>query len=195
MNNTSAIPVATIAPAKPADFNDVINLLAVLGAANRDLASLEAIVATGYAAIVDEHRGLYAKLQSTVSETEAALEAIARRNPSWFGEKKNVTTPYGVVKFTSSSELVIADENVSVQLINALGDGKRFLRTVQVLDKEALDKLSDTELLRFAIVRKAKENFKVSTEVVDLGKAVKSAEKSEKATTKTARKARTEGDA
>lgn len=192
MSTTTAIPATTTAVAKPTDFNDVVNLLAVLGESNRQLAALETEIAKQYAFIIDEHRSYYAKLQSTISETEGALEVIARRNPAWFGEKKTVATPYGAVKFTASSELVVADENVSVQLINALGDGKRYLRTVQVLDKEALDKLTDAELARFALVRKAKENFKVSTEVIDLGKAVKAAEKSEKATAKTARKARTE---
>lgn len=189
MNNTSAIPATFVDAPRTSDFTDVVNLLAVLGEANRQLAGLKAEVESGYLEIVSAHRERYAKLQSTVTETEAALEVIARRNPQWFGDKKTVATPYGGVKFTASKELVVADENISIQLIRALAPDSDLLRTVQVLNKEALEKLSDTELARFAIVRKAKENFKVDTEVVDLGKAVKAADKSAKAAGKTAKKA------
>lgn len=177
---------------RPGDFENVVNLLAVLGEANRQLAVLQSAVETDYLAVVMPRRPLYAKLQGTVSETEAALETISRRNPAWFEDKKSVTTPFGGVKFTSSKELNIPNENVSVQLIMALGgrDGQeKFLRTVQVPNKEALNDLSDIELARFGIKRETKENFKVSTEVVNLGKAVKAADKTDKAAAKTAKKA------
>ncbi len=176
------------------DFESVVNLLAVLGEANRQLEALTREIESGYIALVQPHRGLYAKLQGTVTETEAALEVIARRNPAWFEDKKSVTTPFGGVKFTSSSELIVADESVAVQLILALAgkEGReKYLRTVQVLNKEALDELTDAELARFAIQRKAKENFKAATDVVNLGKAVRAAEKTDKAAAKTAKKAAT----
>lgn len=176
------------------DFEHVVNLLAVLGEANRQLEALTREIETGYIALVNPHRALYAKLQGTVTETEAALEVIARRNQSWFEDKKSVTTPFGGVKFTRSTELIVADESVAVQLVLALGgkDGaEKYLRTVQVLNKEALDELTDAELARFGILRKAKENFKAATDVVNLGKAVKAAEKTDKAAAKAAKKAAT----
>jgi len=127
-----------------------------------------------------------------VSETEAALEVIARRNPQWFGEKKSIKTPFGGVKFTSSKELVVTDENISVQLVQSLAgkDGaEKYLRTVTVLNKEALAELTDLELAKFGITRKSKENFSAETKVVKLGAAVASAEKSEKAAAKAAKAA------
>lgn len=174
------------------DFENVVNLLAVLGEANRQLESLTREIESGYIGLVNPHRARYAKLQGTVSETEAALEVIARRNPQWFDDKKSVTTPFGGVKFTKSTELVVADENISVQLVLALAgrDGAaKYLRTVQVLNKEALDELGDAELAKFGIVRKSKENFKAATDVVNLGKAVKAAERTEKNAAKAAKKA------
>jgi hypothetical protein len=190
-NNPYASTGLVNAP-RTGDFESIINLLAVLGEANRQLAALEREIEAGYVALVTPHRERYAKLQATVSETEAALEVISRRNQAWFAESKNVKTPYGVVKFTSSSELVVADEGISVQLVKALAgkDGEaNLLRTVQVLNREALEKLTDGELARFAIVRKTKENFKVGTTVVDLGKAVAAADKSAAAAAKAAKKA------
>lgn len=174
------------------DFESVVNLLAVLGEANRQLEALTREIEAGYVALVNPHRERYAKLQGTVSETEAALEVIARRNAQWFDDKKSVTTPFGGVKFTKSTELVIADENISVQLVLALAGkagAEKFLRTVQVLNKEALEELSDAELAKFGILRKSKENFKAATDVVNLGKAVKAAEKNEKTAAKAAKKA------
>lgn len=174
---------------KPQDFESIVNLLAVLGEANRQLGELEHEIELAYVALVDAHRERYAKLQATVTETEAALEVIARRNPLWFADKKSIGTPYGVVKFTASSEIVAASEEVSIKLIKAFGREKEFLRQVDELDKEALKNLSDTELAQFGLVRKPKENLKVDTRVVDLGKAVKAAEKSERAAAKAAKKA------
>lgn len=174
---------------KPQDFEAIINLLAVLGEANRQLHELQAEIEVAYVALVDARRERYAKLQATVTETEAALEVIARRNPAWFSDKKSIATPYGKVKFTASSEIVAANEEVSIKLIKAFGREKEFLRQIDELDKEALKNLGDTELAQFGLVRKPKENLKVETQVVDLGKAVKAAEKSERAAAKTAKKA------
>ena len=191
MNPTST-PETFVASPRSGDFESVVNLLAVLGEANRQLAALTTEIEAGYVALVTPERERYAKLQGTVTETEAALEVIARRNPQWFEEKKSVATPFGGVKFTRSTELVITDENISVQLVLALAGkagAEKFLRTVQVLNKEALDELTDIELAKFAIVRKVKENFKAGTDVVNLGKAVKSADKNEKAAARTAKKA------
>lgn len=174
------------------DFESVVNLLAVLGEANRQLDALTREIETGYIELVKPKREHYAKLQGTITETEAALEVIARRNPQWFAEKKSVTTPFGGVKFTASRELIVADEGISVQLIRALAGAEgaeKYLRTVQVLNKEALEDLDDAALARFGIVRKQKENFGASTEVVNLGKAVKAADKSDKAAAKAAKSA------
>ena len=170
------------------DFENAINLLSVLGEADRQLTALQADIQAGYLEIVNAHRAVYAKLQQTVSESEAALEVIARRNPSWFADAKTVKTPYGSVKFTSSKELVVANEEVSIKLIEAF-KRPELLRTTVELNREALADLSDAELAQFALVRKPKENLTVKTEVIDLGKAVKAVEKSEAGAKKAAAKA------
>lgn len=188
MNNTPATTETFAAAPRTGDFENVVNLLSVLGEANRKLTALQADIQAGYLDLVNAHRGVYGKLQQTVTETEAALEVIARRNPSWFADAKTVKTPYGSVKFTSSKELVVANEEVSIKLIEAFGRPE-LLRATTELNREALAELSDAELAQFALVRKPKENLTVKTDVVDLGKAVKSAEKSEAAATKTAKAA------
>lgn len=186
-------PAVAAAGPQPGDFAATVDLLSTLGAAERELRLLTARIEQGYVALVDAHRVEYARLQAKVAEAEAALETLARRNPQWFEKKKTVGTPYGAVKFVTSTELVAADEDISVQLIMSLG-GKagieKYLRTVQVLNREALAELSDTELARFGLVRKQKQNFSADTEVVDLGKAVKAIEKTEATAAKAAKKAK-----
>lgn len=170
------------------DFESAINLLAVLGEARRMLDDMEREIERGYLELVAGQRERYAKIQSTISETEAALEVIARRNQSWFSDAKTVKTPYGAVKFTSSKELVVANEEASIVLIKAAGR-KELLRETVELNREALAELDDVELATFGLARKPKENLKVDTNVVNLGKAVKTVEKSEKNAAKAAKKA------
>lgn len=186
MNNTT--PATFAAAPKPGDFTDMIALLSVLGEAERQLITLTADIQAGYLELVNAHRDAYAKLQQTVTESEAAIEVIARRNPSWFGDAKTVKTPYGSIKFTRSSELVVANEEVSIKLIEAF-KRPELLRTTVELNREALAALPDVELAQLALSRKPKENLTVKTDVVDLGKAVKAADKTNAAAAKTAKKA------
>ncbi len=170
------------------DFESAINLLNVLGDARRELAQLTSEIETGYLALVTEKRDTYAKIQSTVSEAEAALEVIARRNQGWFADKKSVTTPYGSVKFKASSEIVVPNEEASVVLVRK-AKRSELLRVTIELNREALQELPDEELAKFGIVRRAKENLTVDTEVIDLGKAVKAADKTNANAAKAAKKA------
>lgn len=197
MSTTPELTSLDTGAPRPADFNDFLALIMVLGEANRRLRLLTTEIETGYLNIVDAKRDEYATLQTQIGDTEAAIEVITRRNPRWFEKSKTLGTPYGDVKYTSSTELVVADEGISIQLIKALsrdenGDSNAasYLRTKEVLNKEALEKLSDAELARFAIIRRLKENFSVNTEVIDLGKAVKTSEKNKKTAAKAAKAAK-----
>ncbi|HSI08801.1 MAG TPA: host-nuclease inhibitor Gam family protein [Rariglobus sp.] len=185
MNDTPATTATFVTAPRPGDFEALINFLDILGEAGRMLAALESEIETGYLEIVTLKRANYAKLQQMISENEAALEVIVRRNPSWFADKKNVTTPYGVVKFKSSTELVVPNEDASITLIEH-AQRPELLRKTTELNKDTLSLLGDDELKKFGIHRKPKENLTIETKVIDLGKAVKSVEKSEAATKKAA---------
>lgn len=185
MNDTPATTATFVTAPRPGDFEALINFLNILGEAGRMLAALESEIETGYLEIVTLKRANYAKLQQMISENEAALEVIVRRNPSWFADKKNVTTPYGVVKFKSSTELVVPNEEASITLIEH-AQRPELLRKTTELNKDTLSLLGDDELKKFGIHRKPKENLTIETKVIDLGKAVKSVEKSEAATKKAA---------
>jgi len=171
------------------DFGDLVNLLDQLTDAENDLSKLNTQLNVEHLANVRLHTDTYKRLQSLIGETEAAIQVIAARNPQWFEEKKTVETPYGVVKRTSSTSLVIADEAVTITLIEAAGRAGDFVVTTKTISREALEKLDDDELKKYGVRRETKHNYKPEAAALDLGKAVKQAEKSDKAAKKTAKSA------
>ena len=194
-------PKKKIAPQfESEDYKQLVELLAIRSDASIQLATLESNVSGEYLELVDEHREEYSQLQSTITQTDAALEVIAVRHPEWFKDKKSVKTPYGSVKFHASTALQIENEELSAvlikheierteqTLIHTVGEEARTalitrleklracIRTVEELDKEALEKLEDGELKPFKVSRIPKNNFSVTPLKLDLGKAVKESE-------------------
>jgi len=87
------------------DFKEMLNLLGVFTEASHGLAELENDCNKELLVIIDEHKPDYAQLQEALTKAETALEVIALRHPEWFTTKQSITTPYGAVKFHSSTKL------------------------------------------------------------------------------------------
>jgi chromosome segregation ATPase len=184
-------PVLAPAPtAKPTDFADLVSLLEKLSEVSNELAALEAQLNTNHLANVRLHTDSYKALQTQIGEIQAAIQVLAERNPQWYEKKKSVETPYGLVKRTTSTKLVIPDEAVSVTLIAAAGRADDFLVTNTTIRREVIELLGDEELKKFGISRSTTHNFNPEPASVDLGKPVKAAEKSDKAAAKTVKKTR-----
>lgn len=159
------------------DFAEVVNLLAVLSEAASRLAEIEADANSELLTLIDEHKGDYAQCQQKAMEAETALEILCRRNPDWFKTAKSIKTPYGKVAFRSGTRLEVKDEEAAVKLIRAIrpADADDFIRTVEVPNVEALEKLDDAELARYLIKRVSADAFSATPAKVDFGKAVKEA--------------------
>lgn len=185
MSTTAPLPTA-----KPSDFADMVNLLEQLSTNSIALGKLEAKLNAENLSTVREYSGEYKQLQTELSQVEAALAVIAERNPQWFAEKKTITTPFGEVKRTTSTKLEIADETATIALIRAAKRSDDFLVVTTTLNREALEKLEDDELRKFGVRRNVTHNFNPAPASVDLGKAVKAAEKSDRAAAKAAKAAR-----
>jgi hypothetical protein len=182
-------PIAPAPTALKEDFGALVNLLADLTDAANDLQKLEASLNQDHLAAVRLHVDRYKELQTRIGQAEAALAVVAQRNPQWFEEKKTLATPYGQVKRTTSTALVIADEAATIALIRAAKREEDFLEIKTAIRKEALETLEDAELRKYGVRRETTHNFKPEPASVDLGKAVKAAEKTDKAANKTAKKA------
>jgi hypothetical protein len=137
-----------------------------------------------FLSLVDDKKGEYATLQKAVTEAETGLEIIARRHPEWFTEKRSIKTPFGTVKFSRSTSLEIKNEELTIKLVrgilvaeaaNPQETEDTYIRLVEELDLEALEKLDDELLKRLKVKRVTKDNFSVVAASVDLGKAVKEA--------------------
>ena len=172
---------------KSEDFKNLVDLLDVFSFAHHSLEEMQANMNREIMETIEGYRKDYSEMQRTLTEAETAIEVIATRHPEWFAEKKGLKTPYGMVKFTTSRPLVVANEELSLELIrrDAHGlalDPENLIREREELNLEVLATLSDEQLRAFKIRRETKENFSVVPAKIDLGKAVKeAAEKPEKA--------------
>lgn len=184
MNPTVTAPT----PAKN-DFTDLVNLFAELTDASGEMDKLETSLNQDHLANVRLHIDTYKALQARLGAAEAAISAIAQRNPAWFEEKKTVDTPFGEVKRTTSTSLVIADEAATIALIRAAGRADDFLVMTTSVRREAIETLEDHELAKLGVRREVKHNFKPAPARLDLGKAVKAADKGPTAVKKAARAA------
>lgn len=171
----------TAADINSADYKNLVDLLAVFTEAKLRLDELQNNAASEYMEIVDGVRGTYAGLQSTVTESELAIEGIALTHPEWFADKRSVKTPYGTVRVTRTTKLDVPNEEVTVLLIERAEETLhlepgRFLRTKKEPNLDALKELSDRELKALRIERVSDESVKVTEAKIDFGKAVKAAE-------------------
>ncbi|MCX6952599.1 MAG: host-nuclease inhibitor Gam family protein [Verrucomicrobia bacterium] len=181
----------TSTPPAPAglknDYADLVNLLAALTAATTELNSLEADASKEQLALAKGYIERYKELQTTIGETEAALQVIAARNPQWFAKATTLKTPFGAVKRTTATSLVIADETMTIALIRAAKREDDFLNVETTISIESLEKLEDAELAKLGVRRSQTHNFKPSAKKAEFGEAVGEAEKSPAAAKKTAK--------
>ncbi len=175
--------------ARALDFANLVNVMSVYAEAKARLAALENEAQSAFIDLVDERKSDYAAFQQKISETELAIEVIARANPDWFRESKTVKTPFGSVSLRKTTSLNVANEELTIVLIEqriaeelaaqAEAPSEAFLRTRKELDLEALEKLDDADLKRLRITRTSTENCTIKTAKVDLGKAVKASNEEE----------------
>lgn len=162
------------------DYNNLVNLLAVHSEATNRMQELQAGLQGQYLELIDSHKGEYANLQQTLSDTEAALKELALRHPEWFPENnRSVKTPYGTAKMTASTALEIANEEATILLIEKKfgSNADAYLRRRVEVNREALEALEDAELKAIRVIRVKGDSFSVSPAKLDMGKAIKSAEK------------------
>ena len=162
-----------------AAFKNLVNLLAVFSEATARLTEFQAELDKSTLDLIDEHKTTYAELQRTLTEAETALEVICLAHTEWFTEKQTLKTPYGSVAFRRSTKLQVANEELTIALIQkaeaANGEATGLLRETVELDLEALEKFDDTALKLFRVTRLHNTGFSVKPAKIDLGKAVKEA--------------------
>lgn len=159
------------------EYANLVNLLAVHSEAANRMAVLDAELQGDWMATVDQHRKEYTALQSKVSESEAAIELMVARHPEWFQSLRSLKTPYGDVSLRSSTKLEVPNEELTLALLGRRDDSELFTRTRTFLNLEALESLDDAELKALKISRITSDKCTVKPMKVDLGKAVKMAEK------------------
>ena len=159
-----------------ADFQEMIDLLAVYSSGENLLGILQEKLNAEMLALIARHKLPYAELQETLTKTGAALEVIARRHPEWFAAKKSIKTPYGTVKFHTGTRLEVINDEATVKLLRAeqkaspdfkAGD---YIRTAEAPNLEALEAMDDATLARFMVKRVREEKFSVAAAKLEMGK-------------------------
>jgi hypothetical protein len=176
---------------KPDHFTNLVNLLSVFSEASAQMTALQAEIDQQRLDVVDEHKARYADLQKALTESEDAIKALGALNPAWFeGKAKNVETPFGKLSARSTKKHEAPDEPLSIALIETAAEAaealgktelatllRSFVRVEKSLDLEALEK-ADTDLLaKLRIVRIEDTSYTVRAATVNLGQAVKTADK------------------
>lgn len=158
------------------DYRNLLDLQTLHADAVNALARLQAKADGALHDMLSEHRDTFAQLTVTVRDCEAALEVIARKHLEWFDGGKSIKTPFGSVKFHTSSELSIPNEELTlarlVDAIKARQVPATSVKLVEKINREALEGLDDTVLACLGIVRVAKNNFAAKPAKVNLGKAI-----------------------
>lgn len=162
-------------------YSNLVDLLSIHADAANRLAEINADLQHSFLLLVDEHKDDFAKLQQILTDTEASIIAIAQANPQWFAQAKTVKTPYGSVHSRSTTSLSVPNEEATVLLIEKhFTNPEEFIRTTKTLNLEALEQLDEADLRTIRVKRVREESITVKASKVDLGKAVKDAEKTTK---------------
>ena len=200
-----AIPTPTLEAPSTA-FAKFIDTFAVFNQATRDLAAIDVQVNTAVQDLITGASERYTALLATEKKAKEELIAAVKANPAWFDGKKSLTTPFGKIETRTTKSLEIENEAIATRLIletfcdvratvegqtlkiagnlaRLLGNAAEFLHIDIKPNREALEKLTDSELEVLGIARKTTETITPKPQSLDLGKAIepKKAKKTKKA--------------
>ena len=161
------------------DYAKLTSMLEQYTATANALAAIEADFQAAITELIaDCYRNDFAALQAELSEAEAHIETLAIRHPEWFAKTKTLKTPFGSVASRSTTKLDVPNEEATIALLELRGeDAIPFIRTRKYLSLEALEAMEDHELRVLKVNRVTTEKITISPAKVDLGKAVKSQDK------------------
>jgi hypothetical protein len=170
-------------PEATADFQNAVQLLALLTDVSNRLGALENEANDELLEILDQKRPDYAELQAKLNDIERGLELLALKHQEWFAVKKTIKTPYGVMRFRSSTKLEVPNEEATLaklELMEAKDQEGSFraslyTREEKTLNLEALEKLDDATLLRLGVKRVKEEKFSATPAKLEMGKAIEAA--------------------
>lgn len=171
-------PTNPISPstATEADFQRLISLQQLFSEADAKFDRIQAKVDDVLRVSIDCEKAEYAAAKSVRDEAEAEIKLIVGRHPEWL-DGRSVKTPFGSVEFRAGSKIVVANEEATVALIDAVhgrpGSEWRpdqLVRTERTPNLDALHVLSDDQLAKIGARREKTESVTVKRAKVELGK-------------------------
>jgi hypothetical protein len=172
-------------PTSP-DYQNVLDLIQIIAQSVAELADIQSQADQHLYEFFDHFgKNLYSDLQTSIADATAAAEAICRSHPEWFLDRKSLRTPFGTATLRATSSLDIANEELTIALLETAGKtDPEYLLAVKItktVDRAVLSALDDLELKSFRVKRVEGQSFSVKPAEVNLGKAISTGEEKEKA--------------
>lgn len=174
-------------------YKNLLDLLAIYSATTAQLETLAGEINTSVLDLIDTKRAEYAEAQTVLTHTEAAVRAAIALHPEWFAEAKTIKTPYGQVHSQKTTSHKVADQPASIARIKsaqarAIRDGKHdfaaqlgaLIRVEESVNLDACGELTEEILARYGIERNIEESVTLKPAKIQLGQAVKAADKRKK---------------
>ena len=147
---------------KNTDFSAALDLMRIIQEASIMATVTQAEIDEHIVIIVGDQGHSLAAWQLKIAESEATLEALCRKHPEWFAERKRISTTYGMFKMHATSHTKIPDVESTIRKIRRNGMVKQLLRKVDHINIEAAEKLDPVILKKLGIFRVKEEKFSVT---------------------------------
>ena len=175
--NAPTLPSPAVAEMS-AELKRLHELCGYHAASSKELSLIHARLEREWLALIGRHKDEILALEHALKTTLASLEELARQHPEWFGEKRQLKTPVGVIKFTATSSLSIPDPYRTIDKLFKRADrvagfdATLYMTTDTKLDKEVLEKLPKEVLERIGVVVVEGDSFSFKPLIVDLKRAL-----------------------
>lgn len=160
---------------QPNDFAVFLETFAAFTRATHALEAIQRDADTELAELIERLEKDYVAAKSAAQGLEAALVATIKLHPEWLNGKTSIATMHGTLASRSSKALQIPSEMRTLALIKSLraGEADTLIRQCEEVDREALEVLSDEELLALEVLRDENTTWKAKPATVTLGEAAK----------------------
>lgn len=152
------------------DYHAFLETFALFTRVAHELASLESDADKELHELIERHEEDWRHYSATRKAAHDALVDHITAHPEWLNGKKSLVTVHGTIASRAATGLQIPNETRTLALIKELHPGA-FIRTEEHPDREALERLTDEELLALEILRDRRVTWTAKPAAVKFGEA------------------------
>jgi len=141
---------------------EIDGLLGDLGKVDLEIARVQGEIGLKIHELIEQYRGRLQTLKAKREAIRATIEAFCVERKEEFLKKRSRQFTFGKIAWRLSEEIDIPKglEKVVLATVKKLG-WDECVRVKEELDKNALKKLDDKELLKIGVQKRKKDNFRI----------------------------------